>query len=170
LDQTIRSSAEQAYVQLLQLARARLRHEQVPVSPGTLVHELYLQLQGRAELRFASRERFLAYAGQAMRSLLVDIARARRCAKRQADVLPLTAGAGVPDVGSGTPEQLFAISQALRRLGQIDSRLLRVAEMRTLLGLEVAEIASVLGVSEPTVRRDWQRCKAFLHEALGGDT
>jgi DNA-directed RNA polymerase specialized sigma24 family protein len=52
-------------------------------------------------------------------------------------------------------------------LGAIDERLLRVAELRAVMGLEVPEVAAALGISEPTVKRDWQRAKAWLHDALG---
>lgn len=156
-----------AYAEVLRLARARLAREQAAISAHTLTHELYLQLQQRDDLRFDSRAAFLAYASQAMRSLLVDLARERLAAKRHADLVPLTMSAEVVPAGGGTPEQILQLNQTLQRLGQIDERLMRVAEMRAVLGLEVAEIAQVLGVSEPTVKRDWQRARAFLHEALG---
>jgi RNA polymerase sigma factor (TIGR02999 family) len=108
----------------------------------------------------------MAYASRAMRSLLVDMARERMAQKRHAELMPLTLGADVPDLG-GTPEQLVALDDALTRLGTVDDRLMRVAEMRVIMGMEVSEVALALAVSEPTVKRDWQRAKAFLHEALG---
>jgi DNA-directed RNA polymerase specialized sigma24 family protein len=101
-----------------------------------------------------------------MRSLLVNMARERLAAKRQAELVPLTLSHDVADLQGGTPEQLLALDQALVRLGRLDARLLQVAEMRAVLGLEVAEIAGILQVSEPTIKRDWQRAKAFLHETL----
>ena len=101
-----------------------------------------------------------------MRSLLVDMARERLAQKRSAELMPLTLGAEVPDLG-GTPEQLVALDDALTRLGQVDARLLKVAEMRVIMGMEVSEVAAALGLSEPTIKRDWQRAKAYLHEALG---
>lgn len=167
VDQTIGSAFGDAYPELLRLARARLAREQSPISTHTLAHELYLGLQHRSDLRFAGRAQFLAYAAQAMRSLLVDMAREQLAAKRQAELLPLTLSHDVADIAGGTPEQVLALHQAFERLGQIEPRLLRVAEMRAVLGLEVSEIAPLLGVSEPTVKRDWQRAKAFLRDALG---
>ncbi len=154
------------YADILRLARARLARERSPISTGTLAHELYLNLQGRQDLRFATPGEFMAYASRAMRSLLVDMARERLAQKRSAELLPLTLGANVPDLG-GTPEQLVALDEALTRLGNIDARLVRVAEMRVIMGMEVTEIAAALDISEPTVKRDWQRAKAYLHEALG---
>ena len=157
---------EANYPDILRLARARLSREQSPISTVTLAHELYLNLRDRDNLKFASAAEFMAYASRAMRSLLVDMARERMAQKRSAELMPLTLGADVPDLG-GTPEQLVALDEALTRLGNVESRLMRVAELRVIMGLEVTEIAASLGISEPTVKRDWQRAKAFLHEALG---
>lgn len=156
-----------AYTEVLRLARVRLAGEQAAISAHTLAHELYLQLQHRDDLHFGTRQAFLAYSARAMRSLLVDMARERLAAKRHAELVPLTLSHDFADKGAGTPEQLMQLHQALERLGQIDPRLLQVAEMRAVLGLEVAEIADALAISEPTVKRDWQRARAFLHDALG---
>ena len=155
-----------SYADILKLARARLSRERAPVSTVTLAHELYLNLRDRRDLQFPTPGAFMAYASRAMRSLLVDMARERMAQKRSAELMPLTLGADVPDLG-GTPEQLVALDEALTRLGNVDARLMRVAEMRVIIGLEVTEIAAALEISEPTVKRDWQRAKAFLHEALG---
>lgn len=154
------------YPDILRLARARLARERSPISTVTLAHELYLNLRDRQDLQFSNPGQFMAYASRAMRSLLVDMARERLAQKRSAELLPLTLGAQVPDL-AGTPEQLVALDDALNRLAALDERLVRVAELRVVMGLEVAEIAEALGVSEPTVKRDWQRAKAFLHEILG---
>lgn len=167
MDNTIGTAFDEAYPELLRLARARLAREQAPISTRTLAHELYLDLQPRRELRFGSRGQFMAYAARAMRSLLVDMARERLAAKRHVELLPLTLGEDVADRGAGTPEQLLALNEALEQLGLIEPRLLQVAEMRAVLGLEVPEVAAALGVSEPTIKRDWQRAKAFLVTALG---
>ena len=155
-----------SYADILKLARARLSRERAPVSTVTLAHELYLNLRDRQDLQFPTAGAFMAYASRAMRSLLVDMARERMAQKRSAELMPLTLGADVPDLG-GTPEQLVALDDALTRLGNVDARLMRVAEMRVIMGLEVSEIAAALEISEPTVKRNWQRAKAFLHEALG---
>jgi RNA polymerase sigma factor (TIGR02999 family) len=167
LDKSIGTAFSDDYAALLRLARARLARERAPISTVTLANELYLELRCRSDLRFASREEFLGYASRAMRSLLVDMARERLAKKRHAEFLPLTLGHDLVDVGAGTPEQLLALNQSLERLGQIDERLLRVAEMRAVMGMEVSEIALAMGLSEPTVKRDWQRAKAFLHDSLG---
>jgi RNA polymerase sigma factor (TIGR02999 family) len=165
ITQTWKTSKDR-YAAVLALARARLARERSPISTVTLAHELYLNLRDRPGLQFASVGEFMAYASRAMRSLLVDMARERLAQKRSAEILPLTLGAEVPDLG-GTPEQLVALDDALTRLGALDERLMRVAEMRVIMGMEVAEVAAALAISEPTVKRDWQRAKAYLHESLG---
>ena len=98
-----------------------------------------------------------------MRSLLVDMARARIAQKRSADLMPLTLGAEVQD-HAGTPEQLVALDEALERLGKWIHVCSEVAEMRVIVGMSIADIAAALGVSEPTIKRDWQRAKAFLFD------
>jgi RNA polymerase sigma factor (TIGR02999 family) len=162
----VESEFRDAYAQVLAVARTRLAREKTPISPATLTHELFLQLRDRSDLRFSSRGQFLSYVGRAMRSLLVDMARARIAQKRSADLISLTLGSDVQDHGA-TPEQLVALDEALERLGKLDARLLRVAEMRVILGMEIADIARALHVSEPTIKRAWQRAKAFLSDALG---
>lgn len=154
------------YQQILMLARSRLSRERTPVSTLTLAHELYLNLQARPELKFGTREQFLAYSSRALRSLLVDMARERIAQKRSAELMPLTLGSDVADV-NGTPEELVCLDQALERLGKIDARLLRIAEMRVIMGMEAHDIAAALGVSETTIKRDWRRAKAYLYAELG---
>jgi len=166
LEEGFEERFQASYSDILKLARARLSRERAPVSTVTLAHELYLNLRDRDDLKFASAAQFMAYASRAMRSLLIDMARERLAQKRSAQLMPLTLGAEVPDLG-GTPEQLVALDDALTRLGLVDERLMRVAEMRVIMGMQVAEMADALGVSEPTIKRDWQRAKAYLYEALG---
>lgn len=166
MDDDLGSAFEAAYPELLRLARSRLRQEQAPISTQTLAHELYLGLQHRSDLRFGSRGEFMAYAGRAMRTLLVDMARERLAQKRHAELMPLTWGSEVAD-SAATPEQVLQLNQALDQLGRIDARLLQVAELRAVLGMDVVEVALALGVSAPTVKRDWQRARAFLFDALG---
>src|SRR5205814_1689547 len=110
-----------------------------------------LDLCERPGLQFGTREQFIAYSASVMRSLLVDLARRRVALKRSAEVMPLTVGVDAPDTG-GTPEQLVVLDEALTRLGKIDTRLLRIAEMSVIMGMSVRDMATALGVSEPTVK------------------
>jgi len=164
----IDSAFGEAYAQILSLARARLARERSPISTVTLANELYLNLREHPSLKFPSKQHFLAYSSRAMRSLLVDMARERVAKKRSAKLLPLTLARDAIDDG-GSPEQLVALDEALERLGSIEARLLRVAELRIIMGMEIADVALALEVSEPTVKRDWQRAKAYLYDAIGAE-
>lgn len=154
------------YEELCTLARSRLRREQAPISTGTLVHELFLAIDGKG-LDFPSHAQFLAYACRAMRSLLVDMARARLADKRHAELMPLTAGLDVADHGGGTPEQWLRVHQALQQLGAEHPHLLLLAEMRVIADQSQAQIAQALAISESTVQRDWRLAKAYLYDKLG---
>jgi RNA polymerase sigma factor (TIGR02999 family) len=151
------------YEDLRRLARRQLarEHGARSVNPTTLVHEAYLKLAGNAP-RAADRAHLLAIAAHAMRQVLVDQARARRAAKRGPGwaSTTLTDGAWVATLD---PEALLALDDALERL---DPRQRQVVECRFFGGMDDAEIAEALGVTDRTVRRDWVKARAWLNRWL----
>jgi len=58
------------------------------------------------------------------------------------------------------------LDQALDDLAEIDPRKSRIVELRFFGGLSVAETAEVLGISEATVIREWNKAKAWLFQAI----
>jgi RNA polymerase sigma factor (TIGR02999 family) len=103
-----------------------------------------------------------------MRDVIVDHIRRRRARKRDGgEPLPLDAAAGgrLPPSGVG-PIDVLALDEALAHLETLDARQARVVEMRFFAGLELDEIAIALDVSPRTVKRDWQKARAFLYRAL----
>jgi RNA polymerase sigma factor (sigma-70 family) len=68
---------------------------------------------------------------------------------------------------AGPARDVLELNDALARLAQVDGRLVQVVEMRYFAGYSEREIAGVLGVTERTVRRDWQRARALLAAMLG---
>ncbi len=161
----VETAFQKWHVEVYALARARLRRDRAPISTGTLAHELYINLRTRAAASFESRGEFLAYVSRAIRSILVDMARARIAQKRAAELLPLTLGAEVHDY-AGTPEELVQLDQALVLLEQLDSTAAMVADLRIIGGLEVPIIAAELGIGETTVKRHWKKAKQFLKKVL----
>jgi len=158
------------YDQLEQMARRRLRGERDghTLDTAALVHEAYLKLVDQTRADWKSRSHFLGVASLAMRRILVNYARDRRAAKRGGDAVAVT----LHDEAVGQDarsDDLLALDEALDRLAAHDERSSRVVEMWFFGGLEQAEIAEVLGVSEKTVRRDWQTAKAWLSHALRSD-
>lgn len=147
-----------------QLARRRPGET---LSTTALVHETYLKLAGSAKQTYQDRIHFYAVASRAMRQILVDYARRNATAKR---------GGGravtLDDESAANPdraEELLALEEGLEQLQQLDPRLVQTVELRFFGGLSVEEAADALGVSPRTVKRDWQRARAFLYQAVRGD-
>ena len=141
-------------------------------SPGhslqatALVHEAYLRLVGREPVEWQSRAHFFGVAAKAMRSILVDHARARRAAKRGGGTLHLSLGAA--DSGGRLEPELDveALDEALARLAEIDPEKGRLVELRYFGGLSIEETAEVLDVSPATVKRQWSLARAWLRREL----
>jgi RNA polymerase sigma factor (TIGR02999 family) len=154
------------YDDLRRMARRQLARElgARTMQPTTLVHESYLKLAAGGAVRAADRAHFLAIAAHAMRQVLVDHARSRRAAKRGAGWARVTLG-DEAWVASLEPEELLALDDALQ---QLEPRQRQVVEYRFFGGMEEAEIAEVLGVTDRTVRRDWVKARAWLYRSLYG--
>lgn len=151
---------QRIYTDLCAIARARLRGERADtLGTHALVHEAWMSMARHDQAGFRSRGHYFAYAAKAMRNILVDRARRRAAAKRQADP-------GLEPGSADSPLELVAMDQALQRLGEVSPRLARVAELRLFAGLSSGEIGELLGTTERTVERDWQKARALLAEAL----
>jgi RNA polymerase sigma factor (TIGR02999 family) len=158
------------YAELRRLAHLRPalhpRRVRQHASSTALVHEAYLKLVPAAEREWRGRAHFFALAARAMRQVLVDAARARLAARRGGgDALPVTLDETV--AGPMRPERLLALDEALDRLAALDARQARVVECRYFAGLTAEETAAVLGVSVPTVTRDWRSARSWLLVELG---
>jgi RNA polymerase sigma factor (TIGR02999 family) len=158
-----------AYRELRQLARARLRSggRNTLLDTTALVHESYLRLSKASEVQFPDRVRFLVYAGRAMRSIIVDFARQRLTDRRGGDAAHLTYTVQLAD-GTAGEQEILRVHDALDELEKVDERMAKVVELRYFGGLTEAEIAEALGVTDRTVRRDWEQARLFLADALKG--
>ncbi len=160
--------------------RALAQHHLAGERPGhtlqatALVHEAYLKLVRAPEGTFTGRAHFLAAAAQAMRRILVDHARSRQRVKRGG---PPGGGGGVGGrvslesvalLGEDAGAEMIDLSDALDVLGREDPDGARIVEMRYFAGMEVREIAGVLGMTERTVHRHWTFARAWLYRALAG--
>jgi len=161
---------DQVYGELLKIARAELgRHRRnATLDTRALVHEAYFKLFGNDARVYANRKHFYATAAQAMRQVVIDYARAKVADRRGAGAehVSLDALEGQPLPVDSQAEQLVQMDAALSKLAQLDPRLVRVVEMRFFSGLEVLEIAELLGVSEATIKRDSRAARAFLEKEL----
>ena len=130
-----------------------------------LVHEAYLRLVGQPSVVWNGRAHFFGVAAKAMRSILVDHARARSAAKRGGSARAIT----LDDAGIAGPQasvDVLALDEALGRLAELDARKSRLVELRYFGGLGIDEAAAVLGVSPATVKREWTTARAWLRREL----
>ena len=169
--------------QLMPLVNAELRrlaaHYMRRERPGhtlqtsALVNEAYLRLIDQKSVNWQSRAHFFGIAAQLIRQILIDHARKRQSAKR----------GGAQQVSLGETAvvsrersiELLALDEALDRLAAFDPRKARIVELRFFGGLNLDETAEVMGISSPTVQREWRSAKAWLHHSLsapphGGET
>ena len=155
------------YPDLKQLARSRLRRSgpNTLLDTSGLVNDAYLRVAGAASLREASPGQFLAYAARAMRSVVVDLARERQAQRRGGDQARITLSTAIADGGAAQDEPLD-LDRALNQLAAVEPRLSQVVEMRYFGGFTEAEIGTALGLTERTVRRDWEKARLLLRTML----
>jgi RNA polymerase sigma factor (TIGR02999 family) len=157
------------YGELHRLARAQLyRAGSAADSLDTtsLLHESYLKLIRVDQMVSVNRGHFFAYASKIMRSVIVDLVRERLSERRGGGVSVVTLNTSVVESIVQKDEDLIRINDALEALAQVDSRLVEVVEMRFFGGLTEKEIAEILGVSDRTVKRDWDKARLLLMAEL----
>jgi RNA polymerase sigma factor (TIGR02999 family) len=160
------------YPELQRIARSRLRGHQVPTLLDTeaLVHESFIRFAQGSAVDFASRKHFYAWVAKAMRHLVVDFVRRRQAQQRGGELERVTLNTEL-DAGSGDAAQDLDVEHlhgALERLAQLDPSLAELVELRIFGGYTELEAAQALGVSERTLRRQWQKARAALLLELGG--
>lgn len=154
------------YQDLRRLARRRLLGERAghTLQPTAVVNEAYMRLVDYQHVQWQDRAHFFAVSAQLIRRVLVDHAR-RRNLKRGGGArhfsLELT-----PEIGCHPSKILIALDEALNELARMDPRKAKVVELRYFAGLSVKESAEALGISAPTVMRDWSSAKAWLYREL----
>lgn len=155
------------YVELKRLAGGHLRRQGTltNLDATSLVHEVFLRFVQRGNLELGNRKIFFGYASQVMRSVIIDYVRERGAQKRGGDVVfqTLVTGYAGDDFAY---DEIEPLHEALKDLQRIDPRLHDVVEMRYFGGLSVEEVAEVMGVSSVTVKRDWQKARAYLFKTI----
>jgi RNA polymerase sigma-70 factor, ECF subfamily len=142
------------------LARERLADDWQPTD---LVHEMYLRLLDWRIVRWQNRAHFFSTTARMMRRVLVDMARARRAAKRGHGAEP---GSLDVEMAVERPADVVAVDEALGALAALEPRPSQVVELRFFGGFTVEETAETLGVSVRTVINDWNTARAWLYREL----
>jgi RNA polymerase sigma factor (TIGR02999 family) len=169
----LRALFSEVYDQLKRIAHQRLAASNgYSLNTTGLVHEAYMKLvQSDASPlngRLNGQGHFFALAARAMRQIVIDHARKRASSKRGGNLIQrvdLEAAADVPDSELG-PHELLRLNRALELLEASDPELAQLVEMRFFAGLNIAEIATLKGLSERTLNRQWRYAKAQLYTAL----
>jgi RNA polymerase sigma factor (TIGR02999 family) len=157
-----------AYQDLCVLARARLRPHRNggQLDTSALVHETFLRFANGGGLRMEHRPHFFRYASRVMRSVIIDTLREQGAQRRGGDVVHEALPTQLPALQDGSEQEALRVHEALDGLVQYDPRLVDVVQMRYFAGLTETEIALALGITERTVRRDWEKARLLLLEAL----
>jgi RNA polymerase sigma factor (TIGR02999 family) len=156
------------YDELRVLAGRHLRRRRPgdTLGPTALVHEIYLRFAQRSSPDLVDRNHFVALAARAMRMVIVDHWRRKQSLKRgpQAPGSASPEDVAAPDVLPAI--DILALDEALSRLSELDARQAQVVELRFFGGLSLDEIGASFGISERTVKREWQKARAFLYHAM----
>ncbi len=149
--------------ELRAIAASRLRQERhCSLSTGDLVNEAIIKLFRLNIMEFQGRAHILALASRLMRQILIDEARKRSRQKHHHTSITLTTNVANWEM----PIDLLSMELVLEELAEIDEQRAKLVEMRFFGGMTNADIAVVLGVSEPTVKRRWAATRAWLRHRL----
>lgn len=159
--------APSLYQALHKLAAQKMRFERAnhTLQPSALVNEAYLRLAEASDSVWRDRVHFLALAAREMRHILVDHARAHGADKRGGGVVQVTLDEHLVAT-TGVTADVLAVDYALSRLAQLDARQAEILELHFFAGMTFEEIASALGVSIRTAKRDFSMARAWMKSEL----
>ena len=155
------------YQELRRMAHRQMRRERAGNTMQTtvLINEAYLRLVDYERVQPRDRSHFFAIAAQAMRRVLIERARSRNSAKRGSGGQKVSLEE-VADLIDERATNLVALDEALTTLATIDPRKAQIVELKYFGGMTIEETAQVLDVSTPTVERDWQMARIWLHREI----
>ncbi|HEU5293567.1 MAG TPA: ECF-type sigma factor [Burkholderiaceae bacterium] len=158
---------ETLYADLCRMAHREVRNRGAAGLMGTetLVHEAWLNVEQRPSVIFTDARQFLAYASRMMRGLVIDRVRAQAAQKRGGG-LPITSLDTHTAEQIAEPELLQSIGDALDELSALEPELAHVVDLKFFCGFNLAEVATMRGVSERTVQRQWEKARLLLLRAL----
>ncbi len=156
------------HAELRRIARRQMNQERPghTLQATALINEAYLKLLGQEGFEWHNRAHFFAVCAQIMRHILIDHARAQARDKRGGGAIRVSLNDADAAVAGEKAEHLIALEEALGFLERVDPQKGRIVELRYFGGLSIEETAEVLNISPRTVRREWQRSKAWLYRMI----
>ena len=157
--------------ELRRIAQRQMNNERAghTLQATALVNEAYLKLVGQQEFEWQNRAHFFAVSAQVMRNILIDHARAHARDKRGGGAIQVSLN-DIAVIAEEQASDFIALDDALRRLESLDPQKGKIVELRYFGGLSIEETAEVLNISPRTVRREWQRAKAWLYRMISEGT
>jgi RNA polymerase sigma factor (TIGR02999 family) len=153
------------YEELKKLARIQLRREAVPrLETTALVHEAFVKLAKGRHPSYESRAHFYGIVLRLIRQVLVETARSRATAKR--DAAQEVALANLPDTGHRPEQSVLAIDAALQELENVDPQKAQLIQMRYFAGMTAEESSMALRIPVPVVRRELRLAEAWLRKEM----
>ena len=155
------------YQELRRLAAAKLSQEPAgqTLQATALVHEAYIRLVGVEDQSWEGRGHFFAAAAEAMRRILIEKARYKQRSKRGGDRQRIELEDATLAI-EGPSEDVIAVDEALTKLGREDKIVADLVKMRYFAGLNLEQIAKILGISRRTADRYWAYARAWLHREI----
>jgi len=168
----LRAVFDRTYEELRTLARMRLSRSRrgAILDTTALVHESFLRFATAGTLNLADRQHFIRYAATVMRSVIVDFVRQSNAERRGGDAPHITLNTHIGEASCAGEDEILRVHEALDELARYDKRLVQVVEMRYFAGMTEQEIAEALDITDRTVRRDWEKARLLLAEALAGES
>lgn len=153
--------------ELRRIAGRQMKHERAghTLQATALVNEAYVRLAGQDRFEWHNRAHFFAVCAQVMRHVLIDHARAHARDKRGGGAIQVSLNEAALIAGQPA-EHFVALDEALRFLEDVDPQKSKIVELRYFGGLNIEQTAEVLNISPRTVRREWQRAKAWLYRLM----
>ena len=159
------------YDELKRIARGHVRRSggRMSINPTTLLHEAWIKFARADGRRLSGSTHFYNLIAQAMRQVLLDLAR-KHATDRHGRGMARTELTDGIEQDERPVEELLAVDSALGKLREVDAELAQLVEWHFFAGLSFVEIAGARNVTERTVRRHWAMARAFLGDAIRGAT
>lgn len=156
----------EVYRELKTMAQRQVVGERGDIQATLLVHEAFLKLFGDQQPNWQNRAHFFGAAAEAMRRVLVDLARARNAQKRGGARLQVTLAESLFGTEASSPDELLDLDHAIDLLQEEDELLARIVKLRFYAGQTMQDVAKITDTSLSSVERKWRLARAFLVDRM----
>jgi RNA polymerase sigma factor (TIGR02999 family) len=158
------------YEELRLLAAQKMAQEKPgqTLQATALVHEAYIRLVEAKDQSWHGRGHFFKAAAEAMRRILVEIAR-RKKTQKHGGGQSHSSYDGIDIPIDSYPEEITSLDEALTNLAAQEPELAEVVKLRYFAGLTMEQIAEIMSVSRRTATSYWAYARSWLRREMTGD-